>query len=77
MMDMNVLAAEGAEEAHGPLAFVWVEFVLALVVFGILFFLLKKFVVPSFEKGFFDNFADVTGQPTTLSNNCFAAVGMG
>jgi len=60
MMDMNLVAAEGAEE-HGPLAFVWVEFVLALVVFGILFFLLKKFVIPNFEKTFSDRTQAIEG----------------
>ena len=60
MMDMIVLAAEEGEE-HGPLAFVWVEFVLALVVFGILYFLLKKFVVPNFEKTFSDRTQAIEG----------------
>ena len=55
MRDMNVMAVES------PLAFVWVEFVLALVVFGILFFLLKKFVVPSFEKTFSDRTQAIEG----------------
>ena len=59
MMDMNLVAA--GEESHGPLAFVWVEFVLALVVFGILFFLLKKFVVPNFEKTFSDRTQAIEG----------------
>jgi F-type H+-transporting ATPase subunit b len=60
MMDMTVLAAaEG--ESHGPLAFVWVEFVLALVVFGILFFLMKKFVVPNFEKTFAERTSAIEG----------------
>lgn len=60
MMDMTVLAAaEG--ESHGPLAFVWVEFVLALVVFGILFFLLKKYVVPTFEKTFAERTSAIEG----------------
>jgi len=52
---MNVMAAES------PLAFVWVEFLLALVVFGILFFLLKKFVVPNFEKTFSDRTQAIEG----------------
>ena len=55
MRDMNVMAAES------PLAFVWVEFLLALVVFGILFFLLKKFVVPNFEKTFSDRTQAIEG----------------
>lgn len=59
MMDMTVLAAEGGE--HGPLAFVWVEFILALVVFGILFFLIRKFVVPNFEKTFAERTSAIEG----------------
>lgn len=35
-----------------PLGFVWAEFILVLIVFGLLFWLVKKFVVPSFEKSF-------------------------
>jgi len=43
-----------AEEGHAPspLAVHWEEVVLALVVFGILFFAIWKFVAPSFEKTF-------------------------
>jgi F-type H+-transporting ATPase subunit b len=36
----------------GPLNFVWSEFVLVLIIFAILFFLVRKFVVPNFEKNF-------------------------
>lgn len=57
MRDMNVRAVE----AESPLAFVWVEFLLALVVFGILFFLLKKFVVPNFEKTFSERARAIEG----------------
>lgn len=62
-MTWNVLAAaEGAaHEEHGPLAFVWVEFALALVVFGILFFAIKKFVVPNFEKTFSERTTAIEG----------------
>jgi F-type H+-transporting ATPase subunit b len=59
MMDMSVLAAEGGE--HGPLAFVWVEFLLSLVVFGILFFLIRKYVVPNFEKAFAERTEAIEG----------------
>ncbi|MGZ5399173.1 MAG: F0F1 ATP synthase subunit B [Nocardioides sp.] len=52
---MNVMATDS------PLAFVWVEFVLALVVFGILFFLLKRFVIPNFEKTFADRTQAIEG----------------
>lgn len=55
-MHVITLVAQAAEagehEEHGPLAFVLVEFLLALVVFGVLFLLIKKFVVPNFEKTF-------------------------
>lgn len=44
-----------------PLAFVLVEFLLALVAFAILFFLLWKFVVPNFEKTFADRTAAIEG----------------
>ena len=60
MSDVAVLAAEGGE-SHGPLAFVWVEFLLALVVFGILFYLVKKFVVPNFEKTFSERTSAIEG----------------
>ena len=52
-------AAEG--ESHGPLAFVWIESLLLLVFFGILFFLLKKFVVPAFEKTYAERTAAIQG----------------
>ena len=41
-----------SEEGPSPLAVEPVEIVLSLVVFGILFFLLRKFVVPNFEATF-------------------------
>ncbi len=41
-----------SEEGPSPLAVAPVEIALSLVVFGILFFLVKKFVVPSFEQTF-------------------------
>ena len=56
-----VAAAGGEGESHGPLAFVWIESLLLLVVFGILFFLVKKFVVPAFEKTFAERTAAIEG----------------
>ena len=41
-----------AESPPGALTPVWSEFVLVLIIFGILFFLVRKFVVPAFEAGF-------------------------
>ncbi len=62
MQHVIVLAAgEAATEEHGPLAFVWVEFLLALVVFGILFFAIRKWVVPNFEKTFAERTAAIEG----------------
>lgn len=57
------LAEEGGgeHESHGPLAFVWVEFVLALVVFGILFWLIKTYIAPMFEKTFAERTAAIEG----------------
>jgi F-type H+-transporting ATPase subunit b len=60
-MKWIVLAAEPEHEEHGPLAFVWVEFALALVVFAILFALIKKFVVPNFEKTFTERTEAIEG----------------
>ncbi|MGD9959541.1 MAG: F0F1 ATP synthase subunit B [Nocardioides sp.] len=58
---MQTLIILAAEEEHGPLAFVWVEFLLALVVFGILFFALKKYVIPTFEKTFAERTTAIEG----------------
>jgi F-type H+-transporting ATPase subunit b len=58
---MQTFIILAAEEEHGPLAFVWVEFLLALVVFGILFFALKKYVVPTFEKTFAERTTAIEG----------------
>src|SRR5947209_8038984 len=41
-----------AASEPGPLNFVWSEFILVLIIFAILFFLVRKFVVPNFEKNF-------------------------
>ena len=50
MNPLIVFAA--AEGEQSPLAFHLVEFCLALVVFGLLYLAMKKFVVPNFEKTF-------------------------
>ncbi len=47
---MSQLIASDSEP--GPLNFVWSEFVLVLIIFGILFFLVRKYVVPRFEANF-------------------------
>ena len=52
-------AAEGGE--HNPLIPAWIEVILALVVFGILFFAIKKFVVPNFEKTFAERTQAIEG----------------
>ncbi len=50
-----------AEEAPNPLAPHLVEIILALVVFGLLYFAVKKWVVPSFEKTFADRTTAIEG----------------
>jgi F-type H+-transporting ATPase subunit b len=50
-----------AGEEHSPLAVVWVEFILALVVFGLLFLAVKKWVVPNFEKTFAERTTAIEG----------------
>jgi F-type H+-transporting ATPase subunit b len=41
-----------AASEPSPLNFVWSEFILVLIIFGILFFLVRKYVVPRFEQAF-------------------------
>lgn len=60
MKSLLVIAAAEGEE-HNPLLPEWIEVVLALVVFAILFFLIKKFVVPNFEKTFAERSAAIEG----------------
>ncbi len=57
MMNTIVLAAE----EPSPLAVEWVEVILALVVFGLLYLAVKKWVVPSFEKTFAERTAAIEG----------------
>jgi F-type H+-transporting ATPase subunit b len=57
-MNPIILAAEGEEN---PLVPHLVEIVLALVVFGLLYFAIKKWVVPNFEKTFADRTTAIEG----------------
>ena len=50
-----------AAEEQSPLAVEWVEVILALVVFGLLYLAVKKWVVPSFEKTFADRTTAIEG----------------
>lgn len=56
-----ILAAEGAGNTESPLAVAWVEVILALVVFGLLYLAVRKWVVPNFEKTFADRTAAIEG----------------
>ena len=56
-----ILAAGGAGTTESPLAVAWVEVILALVVFGLLYLAVKKWVVPNFEKTFADRTAAIEG----------------
>lgn len=56
-----VRLAEDAGEEHNPLVPEWIEVALSLVVFGILFFAVKKFIAPMFEKTFAERTAAIEG----------------
>ena len=56
---MNWIVAAG--EAPSPLAVNWVEVILALVVFGLLYLAIKKWVVPNFEKTFAERTQAIEG----------------
>lgn len=56
-----ILAAEEGAHTESPLAVAWVEVILALVVFGLLYLAVAKWVVPSFEKTFADRTAAIEG----------------
>ena len=66
-MQNLIFLAEGTEPTEGghapenPLGFVPVEFVLSLVVFGLLLFLIWKFVAPRFEQTFAERTQAIEG----------------
>jgi F-type H+-transporting ATPase subunit b len=60
MQTVVTLAAEAGHEEN-PLGFVWSEFILSLVVFGILLFLIWKFVAPRFEHTFEERATAIEG----------------
>ena len=59
-MDQFVLAAAEGEE-HSPLMPILSEVVLALIVFGILFFIVRSKIVPMFEKAYAERTAAIEG----------------
>lgn len=64
MKSLFLILAEGEEGGHtpeSPLAIEWIEIVLSLVVFGLLFFAIKKFVVPRFESTYAERTAAIEG----------------
>ncbi len=64
LMVQNLTASPAISAAEGglnPLVPHPIEIVLSLVVFGILFFLVKKYVVPSFEKTYAERTAAIEG----------------
>jgi F-type H+-transporting ATPase subunit b len=56
-----ILAAEEGGHTPSPLSVAWVEVILALVVFGLLYLAIAKWVVPNFEKTFADRTAAIEG----------------
>jgi F-type H+-transporting ATPase subunit b len=64
MKSLFLILAQGEEGGHAPespLAIEPVEIVLALVVFGLLFLAIWKFVVPNFEKTFAERTTAIEG----------------
>ena len=62
MQTLTILASEGTEGGHAPenpLGFVPVEFAISLVFFGIVCFLIWKFVAPNFEKTYAERTAAI------------------
>ncbi len=55
------LAAEGGEESLNPLIPHPIEIVLSLVVFGLIYFVVAKLVVPNFEKTYADRTDAIEG----------------
>jgi F-type H+-transporting ATPase subunit b len=60
MKSLLILAAAEGEE-HNPLIPLWEEVAISLVVFGLLFFLIRKFVAPNFEKTFSERTQAIEG----------------
>lgn len=56
-METTILAAE----EHNPLLPLWSEVILSLIVFAIVVVLVKKFVVPGFEKAYSERTAAIEG----------------
>jgi len=54
-------AGESAGHEPSPLTVEWVEVAVALVVFGLLFLAIKKWVVPNFEKTFAERTSAIEG----------------
>ncbi len=50
-----------AADEPNPLGFVWSEFVLVLIIFGLLLWLVRRYVVPGFEKTFAARRAEIVG----------------
>lgn len=60
-MNTTLFAAAQAEESLNPLIPHTAEIIIGLVVFALLFFAIKKFVVPNFEKAYADRAAAIEG----------------
>ena len=58
---VEAAGAEGEAEELNPLIPHVPEIVLSLLVFGLIFFLVKKFVIPMFEKAYADRVAAIEG----------------
>jgi F-type H+-transporting ATPase subunit b len=60
-MKSHLILAAAEGEEHNPLIPLWEEVAISLVVFGLLFFLIRKFVAPNFEKTFAERTEAIEG----------------
>ena len=60
-MFSTILATAAEGEEHNPLVPILSEVVLSLVVFAILYWLVRKFIVPNFEKAYAERTAAIEG----------------
>jgi F-type H+-transporting ATPase subunit b len=60
-MFQSMIPLAAAAEEHNPLVPEWVEVILALVVFGLLYLAFARFVIPNFEKTFAERTSAIEG----------------
>ncbi|GAA2123954.1 F0F1 ATP synthase subunit B [Nocardioides bigeumensis] len=56
-----IVLAAAEEETHNPILPIWSEVILALIVFAIVFLVVRRFVVPNFEKAYAERTQAIEG----------------